>query len=706
MSFTHPSPSRLLPAVVALALFSFVWVLAEAKPASAAIQTTGSATISLKTGKGAGEFRKAGFSVSAVRPATPVRKRLVTRVVAPASSVSVAPTTNVGLRGGISFKRKNLKATFSKMNVRITQKRVTVTAELGGRRLNLFSGPAATLVDPIERRIQLSGAKVSLTGAAAKALRGKLKLRRLSAVSAGTLSISMRWTEVLPLVDPYFEQCGIAASSKLTGSLPAPAPLPVLAGAEPTVGAGVDWGFRSSFRGYIFGAGGSMQALNGAGVVQAGPFPSSFTWPHAPGSYSINDPIDMSDDQAIINSTGDVLLCNSPHGFRVVISDPTIVIDGDEGRIIADVDANFTNKWVPAQRIDLATLDLSAVTPFYNRSGAEVTWSDVPVTLTQSGADAICGTGEAPVCGYSAGDPLDAITVESRTAYDTSDLSAGGALDQFVTAELPFPFPDPAQGGCTLPAPLDGLLTIDSAFAANPASPEWRDVPAGAAAAPNLSSSTEVTGGRFDWGLRDSLRGSINSTGLYNLSPGTSASNSYVGSGPGSTAPPVGFPSPSRDMGSATSRFFTWPASTSAGFYDAGGPGDTDDRLVFRSTGRIAFCQVQNQQVYGVVLSNPTVIIDGANSRLTVDVATRYRSSWVRGVVDFASLNVGQSTFSSTTESGTRTVSWSFPAAVANVGPVSLTAAGEKVVNMLQKATYVQGLGLSALTVKASFPEP
>jgi hypothetical protein len=707
MSLTRPSTSvlRILLVVATVATAAFT----TAGSASAAIETAGSGTIAIGTGKTGKALGKAKIKVAAVEPATSSRNSsragAVTRVVAPASSVAVGRTSTVGLRGGIAFKRGKAKASFSKLNVKISSKRATVTALLAGKRINLFTGPAKALIDTVERRIRLSGAKVSLTAAAATALRTRLKVRRLFAGPVGTLSVSLRWTEIVPLVDPYFEQCGIAASSKLIGSLPAPAPLPDLTGAKTTVGAGVNWGFRSSFRGYIFGAGGSMQALDGAEVVQAGPFPSSFTWPNAPGSYAANDPVDMSDDQAIINSTGSVLFCNSPHNFRVVISNPTVVIDGDQGRIIADVDANFVNKWIPSQRIDLATLDLTGITPFYNRSGAEVTWSDVPVTLTQSGADAICGTGDAPLCDYRAGAVLDEITVESKTAYDTSDVSPGGALDQFVTANLPFPLTDPAQGGCVLPAPVNGQLTIDSAFAANAGAPEWRGTPENPAATPDLSSATPVTGGRFDWGLRESLRGTVNSSGLYNLSPGTTASNSYVGTGTGATAPPVPPGNPARDMGSNPARFFSWPASSSAGFYDPAGAGPLDDRLVLHTAGRIAFCQVEGNQSYGVVLSNPTAVIDGANSRVTVDVATRYRSSWVRGVVDIASLNLSQATITSAIESGTSTVQWAFPAPVANVGPVTLTADGEKVLNMLFKVSYIQGLGLSALTVRASFPE-
>ena len=163
-------------------------------------------------------------------------------------------------------------------------------------------------------------------------------------------------------------------------------------------------------------------------------------------------------------------------------------------------------------------------------------------------------------------------------------------------------------------------------------------------------------------------------------------------------------------MGSTAGRHFIWPAaSSSTGFYDAAGAGNADDRLVLRTTGRVAFCQSESAQAYGTVLSNPTIVIEGTKSRITIDMATRYRLSWVRGVVDIATLNLSDPgvVINESDSSGTTTVTWSFPAATGTpaVGPVTLTADGEAVLNMLAKNTYVAGLGLDAVTISAAFPE-
>lgn len=581
----------------------------------------------------------------------------------------------------------------------------TVSAKLGKRRLNFFRAKGQAQVDTSS--LKLDAARFSLTGNGAKALKGKLGLEKLSPGKIGTLSVDARLTgsggdsapaEPQPApeqpkpqnLDPYFAQCGLSATSKANGALPPAEDLPILGGAKDTVGSDVSWGFKESFRGYIIGSGGSIKGLDGATTNPPGsPFPSSFAFPTAPGQYADNDLIDTADDQAVINGTGAALFCNKPHGFRVVISNPTIVIDGEDSRIVADVDTNMSGLWTSTQRVDLADLDLSGVTPFYNYSGAEITWSNVPAALTETGVEAICGADTH--CTYAPGEELDPITAQAKLTYDSSDLDA---LATYVEDNLPFPLIDPAIGGCTLQTPIPTPLVID-----DPGSGiNWLDP------APNLQplpplggSAEEVDSGGLDWGVRSSLRTTVNMTGEFNLANGATASDEYFGNGGSGT----------RSMNGA-SKFFTWPAAASGSLYDAGGPGNADDRLILRTQGRVALCQSDpTRGSYGTVLSNPTVIIDGDKSRLTIDVATRYRFSWVRGVVDFATLDLSGATFASDTEEGTTTVSWTFPNASGTpaVGPVALSKGGELVFRMLSVNTYVEGLGLDGTTIKASFPE-
>jgi hypothetical protein len=415
MSLARPSVSTLAALTASVAIL--FTALLSAGPASAAVETSGKATMALGSGKTGKALAAAKVSVVAVAPATSTRKGAVIRVVAPVSSVVAGSKSTVALGGGMVFKRGKRKASFSKLNVKISPKRATVTALSGGKRIAVLAGDASTVVDTVEGRITLAGAKVSLTKAAASAIRTRLKLRRLFAGPVGTLSVSARWTEIVPLVDPYFEQCGLAATSKTLGSVPAATPLPTLTGPRPLFGAPTTWAVKSSLNGYINSIG-SIIGLEGATVNRVpGPPsipPTGFTFAFANGQLAENGP-GTHDEQAIVNATGTVVYCNAPHGFRIAISNPTVVIDGANSRIIADVDTNISGDWMPTQRVDLVTLDLTGIVPTVE-DGISTTWTNVPTTLTQAGSDALrlCEVsvpGAPPGCLYPAGTPFAPVTV-------------------------------------------------------------------------------------------------------------------------------------------------------------------------------------------------------------------------------------------------------------------------------------------------------
>jgi hypothetical protein len=313
----------------------------------------------------------------------------------------------------------------------------------------------------------------------------------------------------------------------------------------------------------------------------------------------------------VIDGGGEVVLCNSPHGFRIVLSNPTVTIDGVDSRLTVDVDTNMSGVHTPTQRVDLATLDIAAADPFYNDNAQTVTWSDLPVTLTAAGSEALalCASSPGP-CSYEAGDQLEPLTVTASTESEVAwPLDASCDLSAI-----------------TMPSPT----TTDS----------WPPTPAAPAALPALSSPEAVTAGAISWGVRNSLRGTINSTGQFNLSGGATRSDPTSMSGPG--------------------KFFTWPAG--GGQYEAGGPGQPG-RLVLNGSGTVGLCQTHALQAYGTVLSNPTVIVDGANSRLTMDVSSRFRFSWTSGRVDTTSLAIGNvlvETLADTPSVGQETIRWTF----------------------------------------------
>ncbi len=57
-------------------------------------------------------------------------------------------------------------------------------------------------------------------------------MKRLPAGPFGRLSLSAKRWETVPVVDPYLEQCGLAATSKSISPVPVHAPLPTLTAAH------------------------------------------------------------------------------------------------------------------------------------------------------------------------------------------------------------------------------------------------------------------------------------------------------------------------------------------------------------------------------------------------------------------------------------------------------------------------------------------
>jgi hypothetical protein len=185
---------------------------------------------------------------------------------------------------------------------------------------------------------------------------------------------------------------------------------------------------------------------------------------------------------------------------------------------------------------------------------------------------------------------------------------------------------------------------------------------------------------------------------MFNLAGGAVASDpAYYGNG-GSLGAPAG--SYSTGM-AAPNAYFTWPEAGSGSKFDPGSAGAADDRLILQGKGTVGFCQIANNQWYGTVIANPTVVIDGANSRIVADVATRYRLSWVRARVAIAELNLtGVTPAVVDNGDGTSTETWTIPSG----GGVKMTAGGESVFRLLSVNGYVSGANMNAATIRATYP--
>lgn len=654
-------PFRTLPAlalaVVALAMTGSP--AAASDQAGVQARTSGKATLTLGTGKAGKALTRQGVKITGISPARVKRlsgKRF--RVTLKAAGVSSNPA-RVRLKGGIRLSHngrgrpgQRLPIPVRTVTVQGNHGQVTVTGKVAGKKLRIFTGRGrVSTVRGDVVRVKIRNARLRLTARAARLIRKKLKLRRrVPAGPVGTASVNARKrnTPVVTEPDPYFAQCGISAETESPGSLPAPAPLPDMTGATALAASTPDiaWGFKASFRGYIGGTG-SLHAVNGAGRDGAGPI-AGFTFPVKNGSYRANDPVDTSDDQAVINGRGAAVFCSS-HGFRVAISKPAIVIDGTNARIVADIDTNYFGIWTPAQRIDLAELDLDGITPFYNRSGSEVTWQDIPATLTAGGAEAFC---EPPSddrpgqCLYHEGDALDPVTATVRTA--------------------------PAG---VEPFPLTAYCDWTTSTNTRRIDPDWPGV-----ALPPLDSSgitgVATTSASLDWGVKKGLRG----TPPYNVITPTVGDGATM-SNPG-------------DM-TGDGKYFTWPGT--AGTLDA-----TGDRLVQSFQGKVGLCQKVHG--FGTVITDPTVVIDGDNSRLSADVATRVGDDgdWIRGRTDIVTFKASEALLESSTGPGVTNYSWTLPDED-ETGKEGVVV-GEQGARLLESLGYAAGTRFQGMTINVTVP--
>ncbi|MDQ5894035.1 MAG: hypothetical protein QG596_296 [Actinomycetota bacterium] len=398
---------RRIPAALTAFAVAFLFIAGfNQGSASAADVTTGNVAITIPSGK-------AGM-VSAVKPAK-LAKRIGKKGAKVTSTVSEGTfdtKASARVAGGIRFANGKRKVTITSLNVAVYGKRAVISGKLGGKKMNVFNAFGTSTLETANGLARLSGGKLSFTKAAAGKLRNSLKLKKSPTGRIGGLYVNVKTT----FSDQYTEQCGVPVSSRALNSWPEASALPTLGSPTATTApTSFNWGFRASFRGYVYGtmtAGGkadqALQPLDGA-TRTFPPFDPTrgFAFPVSGGQHAANG-AGAADDQAVINGTGTALFCNSEHSFWASISDPTIVIDGVNSRIVATISQNINGNgmfgelgpWQTPQRVDLADLDLAAITPVESEAG--ITYTDIPASLSESAA---------PFATYPAGTTLDPITV-------------------------------------------------------------------------------------------------------------------------------------------------------------------------------------------------------------------------------------------------------------------------------------------------------
>lgn len=605
----RPRELKRLRAIGLLALAMAAITALAAAPATAA-PATGTAKIVLTGSQGDGKLgaRKASLSVTDLE----------------LFEAGASATTG----GALKLRNGKRTARLRDLAIEAGDKEAAISAKLGKQRLTFFRARGDLVI--AEGAAALRNAKLFLTGKGAARLRERLGLEQLEAGETGRLSLDAK-LELAPAapaqpspptpgkgnpppVDPYASQCALPATSEAQGDATPAAPAPELSGAPSVAAGSVSWGFKLSFREYVATiAGGSATEVAPATLVPPPPTPvqvGTFSFPADSGKYLANTG-DPGDDLAVIDGEGEAVLCalHKGKGFRVTLSDPTVVIDGEDSRLVVDVATNMTGTITPAQRVDVATIEPGDAEVEYAGGPRTVSWESMPTELTQEGLDALqlCNP-KAPSCVYSAGDALDPLTVEivepwgQAAACDLSGIS---------------PMPEPTV------------------------TPSWPAAPAAPAALPTLTSPLSIDSGAINWGVRNALRGTINGTGEFNLLGGATASHSVE----------------PKEM-SGAGKFFTWPAIS--GEYEPGTPG----RLVLHGKGTVGLCQIDPAQAYGTVISDPTLVLDGANSRLVLNVSTLFRSSWTSfGPIDAIALDIADVVVSSTPGpgAGNETTTWTFP---------------------------------------------
>lgn len=185
-------------------------------------------------------------------------------------------------------------------------------------------------------------------------------------------------------------------------------PDPAAAAPRPAIGGHLDWGVKASFRAYVTGpiAGGSITTAAGASANPDG----SFRFPLVSGTR------DATAATASSTHGGSVRFRGHGGALDLTISELRVSISGSTGVLTADVVTKGLSDPAPVtyDDVDLATLDLSSVTPVATADTA--TYPSVPVTLTAAGSSAFAGF-------YPAGTAMDPLTLRIEHAPLTPTIT-------------------------------------------------------------------------------------------------------------------------------------------------------------------------------------------------------------------------------------------------------------------------------------------
>ena len=404
-------PGRAVATMILALAGAVLWFLASPNLAGA-VGPQGQLQMDMPLGNSGKALTQQGVSIVPVQPTTRSKGPGGSFLFrSPVLNVTFSGEPRVTLRGGLIFKRKvkgkvrQLKLT--SLAYEFSGGRGLFKASHSGKRISMFEPLGTRSVNYQVGTVDLSNQAFELTRQGAGLIKKSLGLGNLPAAKLGTLELASQ----AAFEDPYAELCDLPATTKTAGDIPPAGPLPDLDPSVPTTGEPVTWGFKASYRGYIFGVQGAFQGEDGA-IVDPSPFPgppSGFTFPFDTGVLGEVE----GQPEAIINGAGKVTTCHKGQ-FRLTMSDPTVYVDSEESKIIMTVDTNVSGSWIPNQRVNFATLNTDAVEPTVEEG--VFTWNAVPAALTAEGSAALrlCNPLAPPPCLYGEGSALDPITVRAR----------------------------------------------------------------------------------------------------------------------------------------------------------------------------------------------------------------------------------------------------------------------------------------------------
>ncbi len=419
------SPRRRARGLGAAAATAVVASAALAAPALAA--PSGNATIDLK-GPTAKALSGQQVKLSAKKPAKAGAKKIVLPVRGATVTAKGAKLTH---GGSVTLRRKaggrTRTVTLTAWQTQVAAKRTTISARLGGKRVNLFTAtaPARRVTLTAGTSAGVTGATVRLTPAGAKALRSKLALRTLPADRIGAGKVTAKTGTdggttppggggttppggggTTPpgggTTPPNVDQCRGAPTTD--GVVPvARAVIPQTAGARAIASVSFVWTPKESWTQYVstgegvfISEGASSEKERVAGNSASLDYRIKFTPDLARSWY------DPAAQQGVLYHTGTVRYLWRGHFIDITIKNPVIELNGTRSRVILSVSgsdcsrlteraADFTTFSAPSATVAPPVYDFGTTTQRITDGGsnamgglyfADSDWGAIALSLT------------------------------------------------------------------------------------------------------------------------------------------------------------------------------------------------------------------------------------------------------------------------------------------------------------------------------------